>query len=426
MLLRWLLLIVGFCVVLFAADLQISFEKPYIYGKNLIKKGMTLPKNSAIAVIEGFTINRARYKKYDKLKLSYVVDNNIRVRKLHMGKYWYVSQKRNTLIKRDKQTRETARKALFDAYKTALRERGAVIYKATISPNSRFIFQLDNLWGVFTAFVNTCSLEVVEDEAFKQSLKIDPDKLMAELTKSGEVKLEGIFFDTGKATLKPASRRAILAASALLKKYPTLKLEVQGHTDSIGSDASNLTLSEQRAASVKNALVHEGISPQRLESKGYGESAPVASNDTPEGRAQNRRVVLKKIGGGTEKALITIDFMQPVPGFKKEKVRKYNNSKLIYRINQNGKKHQKVFMGEEVRAYYKSIKPNDRTTSYTEILKNYENVLESFGAKIEGKNFPADQSLYFSIPDRGDGKSIYGAGQATNGGSYQIRFLVLR
>ena len=82
------------------------------------------------------------------------------------------------------------------------------------------------------------------------------------------------------------------AVAADLKRYPRLKIELQGHTDSAGPDAYNMKLSGERANAVRTYLIMQGVPEQQLTSRGYGESQPVADNKTEEGRAQNRRVVM--------------------------------------------------------------------------------------------------------------------------------------
>jgi outer membrane protein OmpA-like peptidoglycan-associated protein len=112
------------------------------------------------------------------------------------------------------------------------------------------------------------------------------------------VTLKGIYFDFNKATIKfPESQEALQAAYQILKDNPTIKVEIQGHTDNIGSDEYNQKLSEQRAWAVVNYLVQQmGVDAARLIARGYGESMPKATNDTPEGRALNRRVEFVVIG----------------------------------------------------------------------------------------------------------------------------------
>jgi OOP family OmpA-OmpF porin len=105
----------------------------------------------------------------------------------------------------------------------------------------------------------------------------------------------GVLFDFGKWDIKPHVYPELDAIVKILKKNPDLKLEIQGHTDNIGSAAFNKKLSENRANAVMEYLVKKGIQPERLSAKGYGFSMPVASNDTPEGRAKNRRVQLMPV-----------------------------------------------------------------------------------------------------------------------------------
>jgi OOP family OmpA-OmpF porin len=107
-----------------------------------------------------------------------------------------------------------------------------------------------------------------------------------------EIKLPGVVFETGKADLKPESLPVLEGAIATLKRYPDIKVEVAGHTDSRGSDAFNLDLSSRRAQTVLKYLQDGGVT-NTISSRGYGERQPVGSNTTDEGRQQNRRVVLR-------------------------------------------------------------------------------------------------------------------------------------
>jgi outer membrane protein OmpA-like peptidoglycan-associated protein len=102
----------------------------------------------------------------------------------------------------------------------------------------------------------------------------------------------GILFDVGKANLKPAVRQSLDRMSETFKKYHDTNIVVSGHTDSDGSDAFNMNLSEQRAQSVANYLAGLGIPRSRLLTRGYGEGDPVADNATTKGKQQNRRVEL--------------------------------------------------------------------------------------------------------------------------------------
>ncbi len=116
-------------------------------------------------------------------------------------------------------------------------------------------------------------------------------EMQAKQTDRGMViTLSDVLFDTGAATLKPGADLALGRVSEFLQKNPETKLIVEGHTDSVGSDASNESLSQRRADAVKAALLSRGIQSDRIETTGRGEGFPVASNDTQAGRQQNRRV----------------------------------------------------------------------------------------------------------------------------------------
>ncbi|HET7584795.1 MAG TPA: OmpA family protein [Gemmatimonadaceae bacterium] len=116
------------------------------------------------------------------------------------------------------------------------------------------------------------------------------------LAASGRVSTHGILFATGSATIEGESTPTLKEIGEMLKAHPELKLTIEGHTDNVGDAAANQTLSEQRAAAVARYLeTSYQIDASRLATRGYGATKPVASNDTPEGRQQNRRVELVKM-----------------------------------------------------------------------------------------------------------------------------------
>ncbi len=120
--------------------------------------------------------------------------------------------------------------------------------------------------------------------------------LYDELAANGRVATQGIYFDVNSDNIRPESTPTLKEMGKMLTDHPDLKLVIEGHTDNQGDEAYNQELSEKRAAAVKTFLCNEyGIAEDRLQSKGFGESNPADSNDTPEGRQNNRRVELVKI-----------------------------------------------------------------------------------------------------------------------------------
>ena len=120
----------------------------------------------------------------------------------------------------------------------------------------------------------------------------------AKFNQDCHIPLYGVFFDFNKATLKPESNSVLAKAALLLQQNANAQIEVQGHTDNIGTDAYNMELSSARAQAVATWLQQHGISKSRLSAKGYGKTQPVAENDTDAGRAKNRRVELRNLGCG--------------------------------------------------------------------------------------------------------------------------------
>jgi outer membrane protein OmpA-like peptidoglycan-associated protein len=116
-----------------------------------------------------------------------------------------------------------------------------------------------------------------------------------ELTEGQTIELKNTLFETGSATLKPTHTSELGLLADFLKAQKQFRLRIEGHTDNVGRAEDNLKLSQARADAVKQFLVRKGVEAHRLETKGWGDTKPVADNATPEGRAQNRRTEISEI-----------------------------------------------------------------------------------------------------------------------------------
>ncbi len=137
-------------------------------------------------------------------------------------------------------------------------------------------------------------LAVEDREALRAKLLLQFNLIFAtrDTARGLIVNLSDVLFDTGKSTLRPMAREKLAKISGIVLAYPDLRLAIEGNTDSVGSDAMNQKLSENRANSVRDFLATENIPGSSMTSQGFGKTQPVASNDTAEGRQQNRRVEL--------------------------------------------------------------------------------------------------------------------------------------
>jgi len=177
--------------------------------------------------------------------------------------------------------------ALLSAYHTALLQAHWTIVNEFHNAGVVLIVHYGgngrNIWGNLHLAEGTYTIIVAD-------ATIDPTKLAADLGSQCHLALTGVLFDFNKATLKPESDAVLQQVAALMSRDAALRLEVQGHTDSVGSDAYNQPLSEARARSVVVWLSQHGVAANRLTARGYGKTRPIASNDNDAGRAQNRRV----------------------------------------------------------------------------------------------------------------------------------------
>jgi len=141
----------------------------------------------------------------------------------------------------------------------------------------------------FTEQVNYSKIKIPTELGaftYQLNIKFEPDKVFT---------LKNVNFETAKATLTNSSYTALNELVEALKAKLSMEIEIAGHTDNIGTDETNLKLSQDRANSVVNYLTSKGISKKRLTAKGYGATQPIADNETEEGRKQNRRTEVRII-----------------------------------------------------------------------------------------------------------------------------------
>ena len=151
------------------------------------------------------------------------------------------------------------------------------------------------LTGVYVEAYNggwDYTLTIVESQEMRQDVIADAAAMGKDIAAGGKTVIQGIFFDTGSAVIKPQSEAALTEMVKLMKGTPSLKAYIVGHTDNVGALDSNLKLSTSRADALVKALVARGIGAGRVKGSGVGPYSPIASNRGEPGRAQNRRVEL--------------------------------------------------------------------------------------------------------------------------------------
>lgn len=182
-----------------------------------------------------------------------------------------------------------------------LKMGGKKVYSKTASDGgwtgATFHFQKDGneYWlGIYDLLnnpVDEFTFVLLTKEGMKQEIEASA---MFDKINSGSPLTLYINFETGKSSIKSESQNIIDELYRMLNENPSLSVIIEGHTDNVGNQTSNKSLSEQRALSIKNALVNKGISGDRMKTVGYGQDRPIADNSTDEGKAKNRRVEIKK------------------------------------------------------------------------------------------------------------------------------------
>jgi len=159
--------------------------------------------------------------------------------------------------------------------------------------NGKIVKDGNEIWAQVEKGNGQIWLTVVEKAGMTQHIVANADALRNDLKSTGHVAVHGIYFDTGKAEVKPESQASLQEVAKLISNDQGLKLLVVGHTDSVGQFEANMKLSQARAEAVVQTLrKNHGIAEGRLKAQGAGPIAPVATNRTEEGRAKNRRVEL--------------------------------------------------------------------------------------------------------------------------------------
>lgn len=183
-------------------------------------------------------------------------------------------------------------------YLNAIKEIGGQLIYEFHDPDEDIVMKVvkndTETWAYVRASANgSYEIHIIQKKTMNQDVVADAKSLASSIRDTGKAAVYGIYFDSGKAVIKPESEPTLKEIAKLLQMEPKLKLYVVGHTDNVGAFEYNLKLSKDRADAVVKSLVEKSnIASSRLQPFGAGPVAPVASNQTEDGRAKNRRVEL--------------------------------------------------------------------------------------------------------------------------------------
>jgi len=263
-----------------------------------------------ITAFEGSYIEGQEVKEFDKqqLVIGKVQQNGIVKTEKIEGKVTRIDYRdpdNRSSLERMRNYEQALKKGGFEIiYNCSKEECGPEIQIETIGyyPPERYLTAFlkrkeGNVWiGVFVAAGPWTKIRIVEEKPMETGMvKVTADILKKNILKDGHMAVYGIYFDTGKSDIKPESSEMIKEIATLLQKNPSLQIYIVGHTDNAGKLKDNIELSNKRAAAVvKELITRYKIDASRLEAGGVGPLAPVATNDTKEGKELNRRVEIVK------------------------------------------------------------------------------------------------------------------------------------
>ena len=263
-----------------------------------------------IKAFEGSVIEGQEVKEFDEQQLvigKVQNDGSVKTVKLEgkVTRIDYRDPDNRSSLERMHNYEEAFKKAGFEIkFSCGKEECGPEIQIETIGyyPPERYLTAFlkrkeGNVWiGVFVAAGPWTKIRVVEEKPMETGMvKVTADILKTNILKDGHMAVYGIYFDTGKSVIKPESAETIKEIATLLKANPSMQIYIIGHTDNVGKLKDNMELSQKRAEAVVNELItkHKILSTN-LEAGGVGPLAPVATNDTEEGKEMNRRVEIVK------------------------------------------------------------------------------------------------------------------------------------
>jgi outer membrane protein OmpA-like peptidoglycan-associated protein len=243
-----------------------------------------------IKPIPGFVLDDSKSENFSSYTFR-IEEKDQWIEKSVKGKYWFI------YYEYQKEDKEYSKLEIIENYKQAAQEKGGKILSENDTKLDFTVPKSDGgtIWAHLHTWPNSYELYIIEEKGFAKKLFFGADEMKKQLDSAGRVAIYGIYFDFDKSNLKSGSEKMLIEIVKLMKNHPSLRIEIQGHTDSTGTKEYNLKLSDRRARTVKSFLILYGIDPARMTTGGYGLSQPLASNETEEGRALNRRVELKKI-----------------------------------------------------------------------------------------------------------------------------------
>lgn len=263
-----------------------------------------------IKAFEGSYIESQEVKEFDEQQVvigKVQQDGTVKTEKIEgkVTRIDYRDQDNRSSLERMRNYEEAFKKAGFEIiFNCNTEECGPEIQIETIGyyPPERYLTAFlkrneGNVWiGVFVSAGPWTKIRIVEEKPMETGMvKVTADVLKTNILKDGHMAVYGIYFDTGKSDIKPESAETIKEIATLLQKNPSLQIYIVGHTDNVGTLKDNMELSNKRAAAVVTELITRyNIEASRLEAGGVGPLAPVATNDTKEGKELNRRVEIVK------------------------------------------------------------------------------------------------------------------------------------
>jgi outer membrane protein OmpA-like peptidoglycan-associated protein len=262
----------------------ISFLAAPAAGQN--KDAPNCTDHPALTRLPGYWISSCRHTQFNAYKF-----NVGKTSQAIEGEFWEIRYQPPASMSTKPSTLQMTRNV-----ESAIRQVGG---KSVVSSEGRVTLTLaaqdKELWiEGWADHTGKYILTIVQKAAMEQQLVASADAFAAGLRSTGHITVDGIYFDSGSANLKPESQAAIGELIKLLKADGALKVFVVGHTDNVGGADANMKLSAERSQAVVQALQKGGIDASRLKSFGNGPYSPVASNDQESGRAKNRRVELVK------------------------------------------------------------------------------------------------------------------------------------
>jgi len=364
-----------------------------------------IPTHRLLINMKGYKVIKKNFQQPHIFKINYK-KRDLSLHKIAIqGRYWQIE------YNRIKQNSINESNIIKEYFILKLKKNGGKVLGYNNKKNLIFYQKEKNSrsYGELICGKNNFLIKIIQSNAMdKKDRIINLAGLKNKLDKNCKIVLRSISFEKNRAIMKQSSIPYLKIITEMMKKYPDLILEIQGHTSNVGNDDENMKLSKNRAIVVQQALVNLGINHKRLEAIGFGESSPIPNIK----QNLNERIELHKLNDSKKNKNYTIGFLKAIKGFNRIEIYEEKNIKALLQ--------NKTLYGDKIVAKYHLVNKKNSFSSQL-VQEKYKVILTNLGAKILGV---IKKNLFFNF--KGHNKiEVFGVLSIIDNKNYNITLILV-